>query len=130
MEKKGIICLIEDNPSIAKLFSTILKKSDYPTIIFHDGKNALQWLSENVPICILADILLPDMNGTELLSKIRSIESLQNVPVVAVTGLAQPGDEQKLLSSGFDGYMPKPINVASFVSDIEKIIENKKLKIR
>ncbi len=125
MENKGIVCIIEDNPSIAKLFSTILKKSDYTTITFHDGKSALQWLVENVPICILADILLPDMNGTELLSKIRSIESLQNVPVIAVTGLAQPGDEQKLLSSGFDGYMPKPVNVTSFVSDIEKVIENK-----
>jgi two-component system cell cycle response regulator DivK len=128
MENKGLICIVEDNKSIAKLFATILKKNNYLTAEFNDGNSALNWLAENVPVCVITDILLPDMNGTELLSKIRSIESLQQVPVIAITGLAQPGDEQKLLSAGFDGYMSKPINVATFVQDIEKVIENKKSK--
>jgi len=128
MEKKGLVCIVEDNKSIAKLFATILTKNNYATIEFNDGISALNWLTENVPLCIITDILLPDMNGTELLSKIRSNDNLRQVPVVAITGLAQPGDEEKLLSAGFDGYMAKPINVVSFVQDIEKIIENKKSK--
>lgn len=124
---KGIICVIEDNKSIAKLFSTILKKNGYQAIEFQDAKSALDWLGNNVPLCILSDVLLPDMNGTELLIKIRENASLANVPVIAITGLAQPGDEQKLLSMGFDGYMSKPINISTFVPDIEKVIENKKV---
>lgn len=91
-------------------------------------KSAFTWLESNIPICILTDVLLPDINGIELLNKIRSIKDLENVPVIAITGLAQPGDEQKMLSSGFDGYMSKPINISSFVSDVERIIEIKKRK--
>ncbi|MGQ9819923.1 MAG: response regulator [Candidatus Kapaibacteriales bacterium] len=126
MESKGIICIVEDNPSIAKLFATILRKASYTTIEFHDASSALNWLSENRPICILADILLPDLNGTELLSRIRKLPDVTNVPVVAITGLAQPGDEKKLLEFGFDGYLSKPINIFSFVEYVENIINLKK----
>ncbi len=124
--EKGIICIIEDNKSIAKLFATVLQKSGYNAVEFYDANSALVWLESNTPICILTDVLLPDINGIELLNKIRSKKNLEKVPIIAITGLAQPGDAQKMLSSGFDGYMSKPINIPSFVSDIEKIIENKK----
>ncbi|MCX7909090.1 MAG: response regulator [Ignavibacteria bacterium] len=124
--QKGLICVIEDNKSISKLFATILNKSGYQTIEFQDATSALEWLQSNQPICILTDVLLPDMNGTELLMNIRNNDLLASIPVIAITGLAQPGDEKKLLSAGFDGYMSKPINISTFVSDIEKVIESKK----
>lgn len=126
--KKGLICVIEDNKSIAKLFATILKKNGYDTVEFQDAMSALDWLKNNSPICILTDVLLPDMNGTEFLAEVRKIENLKDLPIIAITGLAQPGDEQKLLSAGFDGYMAKPINIATFVSEIENVIEMKKNK--
>lgn len=126
--KKGLICVIEDNKSISKLFATILQKNGYETIEFFDATSALDWLKNNSPICILTDVLLPDMNGTEFLAEVRKIENLKNLPIIAITGLAQPGDEQKLLSAGFDGYMSKPINIATFVSEIESIMEMKKSK--
>ncbi len=122
---KGVVCIIEDNKSISKLFATILQKNGYETVEFLDATSALSWLKANLPICILTDVLLPDMNGTDLLEKIRTIDSIKNLPVIAITGLAQPGDEKKLLESGFDGYMSKPINIATFVLDIEKVIQNK-----
>lgn len=125
MDNKGLICIVEDNISIAKLFATILKKSGFTTVEFHNAKNALDWLSENKPNCILVDILLPDFNGTELLSKIRDLPDGNQIPVVAITGLAQPGDEQKLLESGFDGYLSKPINVSNFAEYIENVIKSR-----
>ncbi|MCX7880803.1 MAG: response regulator [Ignavibacteria bacterium] len=128
MESKGLICIIEDNISIAKLFSTILKKGGFQTIEFNDAVTAIDWLKDNKPDCILTDILLPDINGTELLSKFRVHPHLSNVPVVAITGLAQPGDEENFISQGFDGYFSKPINIVSFVNDVEQIIAKKKEK--
>ncbi|MGB9771906.1 MAG: response regulator [Candidatus Kapaibacteriota bacterium] len=125
-QKKGLICLIEDNKSISKLFATILRKNGYETVEFETARSALDWLKNNKPHCILTDVLLPDMNGTELLVMIRSEETLKHLPVIAITGLAQPGDETKLLAAGFDGYMSKPINVATFVQDIENIVNSKK----
>ncbi len=124
-EQKGLICLVEDNKSISKLFATILRKNGYDAIEFDNANSALEWLQNNKPYCVLTDVLLPDMNGTELLEKIRGIKSLEQVPIIAITGLAQPGDEAKLIAAGFDGYMSKPINVATFVQDIENIVNNK-----
>lgn len=124
-QKKGIICLVEDNKSISKLFATILRKNGYETIEFENASSALDWLEQNYPYCILTDVLLPDMNGTEFLAKIRSKDNLKDIPIIAITGLAQPGDEAKLLAAGFDGYMSKPVNVATFVQDIENVVKSK-----
>ncbi len=122
---KGLICIVEDNKSIAKLFATVLKKGGYETIEFNDGKSALDWLGNNNPTCVLADILLPDMNGIDLLNSLRSLPDGGSLPVIAITGFAQPGDREKLVSAGFDGYLSKPINIQSFVSEIEEVVKNK-----
>lgn len=126
MEDKGTICIVEDNPSIAKLFATILKKSGYSAIEFYQATGAMNWLVENSPVCVLADILLPDLNGTELLTKIREFPNGSKIPVIAITGLAQPTDEKKLMELGFDGYLSKPINISTFVEYIENVIKSKK----
>lgn len=127
-KSKGLICIVEDNKPISKLFATVLSKSGFQTIEFDTGRKALEWIKNNTPDCVLADILLPDMNGTDLLEQIRMEPNKNSIPVVAITGLAQMGDKQKFLEIGFDGYIPKPINIASFASDIETIIFNKQKK--
>lgn len=126
MENRGTICIVEDNLSIAKLFAIILKKSGYSTIEFHQATSAMNWLAENRPICILADILLPDLSGTELLTKIRELPDGSKIPVIAITGLAQPTDEKKFMDFGFDGYLSKPINISTFAEYIENVIKSKK----
>jgi CheY-like chemotaxis protein len=116
-------CIIEDNLPIRKLFATLLKKSGYETHEYSDGNSALKGINTDKPDAILMDILLPDTNGTELLKKVRLIEGMEKVPIVAVTGFAQANDEQKYLEHGFDGYIAKPINTASFVSDLKSLVE-------
>lgn len=127
-KSKGMICIVEDNKPISKLFAVVLSKSGFQTIEFDTGRKALEWIENNIPDCILTDILLPDMNGTELLERIRMEPNRNSIPVVAITGLAQAGDKQKFLDIGFDGYIPKPIDIDSFASDIETIIFNKQKK--
>jgi CheY-like chemotaxis protein len=127
-KSKGMICIVEDNKPIAKLFATVLSKSGFQTVEFDTGQKALEWIENNTPDCVLTDILLPDMNGTELLERIRMEPDKNAIPVVAITGLARASDKQKFLDIGFDGYIPKPIDIASFASDIEMIIFNKQKK--
>jgi len=119
------ICIIEDNTPIRKLFSTILKKSGFDTIDFSDGKPALEWLENNKAEAVITDILLPDLSGTEILSIIRSKPDGNHVPMIAVTGFAKSNDREQFLNIGFDSYISKPINAATFADDVRKVISDK-----
>lgn len=103
----------------------MLRKSGYETSDFADAETALQWLESNKPIGIIMDILLPDLNGTELLGKVRSLPGFESIPIIAVTGFAQSNDRDKYIEMGFDSYIAKPINTATFVQDVAGVIGEK-----
>ncbi len=123
---ENTICVVEDNLPIRKLFCTLLKKSGYEVSDFGDGKTALEWLKNNRPILLLCDILLPDMNGGEIMKFVRELPYGKEVPIVAATGFAQLSDREKFLEMGFDGYISKPINTAIFVQEIVDLMNAKK----
>jgi CheY-like chemotaxis protein len=125
LNKELPICIIEDNKPIRKLFSTILQKSGYLVVDFSNGTSALEWLQDNIPLAVIIDILLDDINGTEVMKKIRQNPNIASVLVIAITGFVSPGDKEKHISFGFDSYIPKPINPKSFVGDIENLINKK-----
>lgn len=118
------ICVIEDSKPIRRLFCTLLQKSGFETFDFEDGVSSLEWLDENTVDVILMDILLPDINGTELLKRVRNIDGYQETPVIAVTGFATANDKEKYLSQGFDSYMSKPVNTATFVKDVNAVLDS------
>ena len=118
------IVVVEDNAAIRKLFCTLLKKQDYEVTDFNNGESVLQELPNLKPDLIVLDILLPDINGTELIEKIRAIQYCADVPVIAVTGFATEQDEKKFKELGFNGYLSKPINTDVFIGEIKKHITN------
>lgn len=120
------ICVIEDNTPIRRLFCTILKKAGYETMDFADGLSAIEWLKSNNTSGIIMDILLPDLNGTELISMVRDMPSGENVPIIAVTGFAQANDRERFMELGFDSYIAKPVNTTNFVKDVQNVFANKK----
>lgn len=120
------ICVIEDNTPIRRLFCTILKKAGFETIDFSDGYSAVDALKEQAVSGIIMDILLPDLNGTELISMVRDLPNGEKVPIIAVTGFAQPNDRERFMDLGFDSYIAKPVNTATFVSEVRTVFENKK----
>lgn len=118
MDKTLPICIIEDSAPIRKLFSALLKKSGYQVIDFEDAFSSLEWLKENKTMGIIMDILLPDMNGTELLKKVKEVPEHKNTPVIAVTGFATANDKERFTSIGFNSYIAKPVVTATFVDDV------------
>ena len=75
------------------------------------------------PDLILMDIQLPDLDGLEVTRRIRASEADGKIPIVAVTSFAMAGDRQKALAAGCNGYIEKPINPESFLSEIHKYCE-------
>lgn len=127
--ENNFICLIEDNKAIRKMFGILLNKAGYQIQEFEDGKTAIEWLNSNTPKCVIVDILLPDMNGTEIMSTIRQQQNGTGIPIIAVTGFAHPTDREKYLAMGFDDYISKPVDTTTFAKIVNQIIENKTGKI-
>ena len=124
MQKNKTICIIEDNSPNRKLFSMLIKKSGYNVADFGTAKDSLDWLSTNSVDLILLDILLPDMNGPDVLVNIRKMEHLKETKVVAITGFTSAYDKEKFLTLGFDGFLAKPINTNTFIDEIEGYLNN------
>ena len=102
------IAVIEDNPDNRLLVRAILEDR-YELTEFDTGVKALAALPVDPPDLILLDISLPEMDGGQVLEKLRRIDVLTNVPIIALTAHAMVGDRERFLAAGFDQYISKPI---------------------
>ena len=114
------ILIVEDNEKNMKLVRDILQFKGYRTIEASTGNEGLALARQHQPDLILMDIQLPDINGIEALGIIRADASLARTPVVAVSASVMPDEQQKIVASGFDAYVTKPIDLKSFVATVEK----------
>lgn len=116
---KRKVLLIEDNPQNRYLATFLLEARGYQVIPAQDGLEALALAADLQPDLVLLDIQLPQMDGYQVVQRLREIPRLLKVPILAVTSYAMPGDRDKALAAGFTGYLEKPINPETFVGDIE-----------
>ena len=119
------VCVIEDNTPIRKLLTTILERSGFNTVSFGDGTSAIDWLKQNEAVIVLVDFVLPDLDGGAIVDFIRQLPDGNKIPVIAVTGLAQENDKERILKMGFDSYIAKPIQTATFAKTVQEIIDLK-----
>ncbi|MEO0084182.1 MAG: response regulator [candidate division WOR-3 bacterium] len=125
MNKKSIL-LIEDDPFIAEMYA-IKFKDEFDFDIAQDGETGLKKLAEKKPDLILLDIILPKMDGFEVLQKIKLDPNLAPVPVVLLTNLGQKENIKKGLQMGALDYIVKAHFTPSEVVDkIKKIFEGLK----
>lgn len=117
------VLVVEDNPNNMKLINLVLKKHGYETIGAVTGEEGVEKAGTENPDMILMDIMLPDIDGLETTRRIRKIESMQKIPIIAITSYAMAGDREKILEAGCNGYFEKPINPLTIMKDIEKITE-------
>ena len=123
IEKDKLIILVaEDNESNYKLFESILKY-DYHLIHAWDGHEAVNLFREYNPQIVLMDINMPVMDGYEATKEIRKYSA--KVPIIAITAFAFASDEQRVMESGFDGYMPKPINANLLKAQLKDIMQKR-----
>lgn len=117
------VLLIEDNSQNRYLATFLLEKNGYRVVSALDGPEGIELAVKIHPSLILLDIQLPKMDGYSVARALREQPELQHVPIVAVTSYAMLGDREKALASGCDGYLEKPINPETFVTDIELYLQ-------
>ncbi len=71
------------------------------------------------------DIQLPDISGLEAVERIRMVDDMQEILIIAITSYAMSGDRERMLDVGFEGYFEKPIDPLTIVEDIEKIVKQR-----
>ena len=118
MKKK--ILVVEDNEQNLYLMTFLLEQSGYEVISAPTGRKGVEKAQAEKPDLILMDIQLPEMNGYEATIRIKSIADINRIPIVAVTSHAMEGDRKKALAIGCVGYIDKPFDPETFVSEIEK----------
>ena len=116
------IALVEDNADNRMLVQAILQDL-YEIVEFETGLEALHGLESWKPDLILLDISLPEMDGTQVIKKIRADPTLKPIPVIALTAHAMSGDREKYLLYGFDDYVTKPIvDEQVLIGTMEKLL--------
>jgi two-component system cell cycle response regulator len=116
------ILVVEDNSTNLELMVYLLKSFGYEHIVARDGVEGLKLARSERPDIIICDIQLPNMDGYEVARRLKSEPALRTIPLVAVTALAMVGDRDKVLASGFNGYIAKPIGPETFISQVEEFL--------
>jgi two-component system, cell cycle response regulator DivK len=116
------ILIVEDNEKNMYLMSFILGKSNYEIIKANSGEEGVELALKEKPDLILMDIQLPGIDGLEAIKRIRKLNLDSEVPIIAVTSYAMSGDREKLMKGGCTGYIEKPINIESFLSEVKKYL--------
>ena len=116
------ILVIEDNENNLYLIRFMLEKSGYQVIEAKEGLTGVTMALKEKPDLVLIDIQLPDINGMEATKRIRAAETVDKVPIVAVTSYAMVGDREKALAAGCTGYIEKPINPETFVGEVNQFL--------
>ena len=120
-EEKTVL-IVEDNELNMKLFNDLLSAHGYQTLQTKDGREVISIARETPPDLILMDIQLPEISGLEITKMLKADDELKDIPVIAVTAFAMKGDEERIRQGGCEGYIAKPISVASFLETVSRFL--------
>jgi CheY-like chemotaxis protein len=116
-----LVLLAEDNEGNIAAVADYLQSRGLRVIIARNGSEAVARAKEEKPDLVLMDIQMPEMDGLEATSRIRSdaIEVVATVPIIALTALAMPGDRERCLKAGANGYLSKPVSLRRLAREIK-----------
>jgi two-component system cell cycle response regulator DivK len=117
------ILIAEDYAANRELIRELLTIGGYRVLEASNGQEAFEKILEATPDLVLADIQMPTLDGYGLVQKIRENPLLADVRVIALTAYAMDGDREKVLASGFDGYITKPIEMKTLFAQLSKHFE-------
>lgn len=119
---KPKILVIEDNDQNLYLVTFLLESQGFEVIQAKDGPTGIELAKKIIPELILLDIQLPGMDGYNVAHKLRLENSLKDINIVAVTSYAMMGDKERAFAAGCSGYIEKPINPETFISQISRFL--------
>lgn len=120
--KTPLVYIVEDDNNISEIESFALKNSGYITEVFETGKIFFKHLQNKKPDIVLLDIMLPDMDGLEILKKMKNTPDYKKIPVIMVTAKTTEIDKVKGLDLGADDYISKPFGIMELISRVKALL--------
>jgi CheY-like chemotaxis protein len=121
-DARPLILLAEDNAQNSSVLQDYLQARGYQVVVARDGQEALDQMRDIVPAVILMDIQMPGMDGLEAIRHIRADEAQRQIPIIAMTALAMPGDRERCLAAGATAYLAKPVNLRTLATTIAEVL--------
>jgi len=120
--RRKCVLIVEDNPLNMKLFGAMIAAQGHDVLRAIDGSEGLEIARRLHPDLIVMDIQLPSMSGLEITRTLKADPITRDIAIIATTAFALRGDEEKILASGCDAYMAKPIAISPFLSLIDSLL--------
>jgi two-component system cell cycle response regulator DivK len=118
------VLYIEDEPNnrmlVRRLF--MMMASDLTYCEADNARTGIEMAQQEPPDLILMDISMPDMDGLTATAKIRTMEDIRSVPIIALTANAMEGDKERFIAAGCDGYISKPIDIDTFIDTVRGLL--------
>jgi len=127
LEKTPTVLVVEDSKEMQFYLKEIFEEN-VKLIPTHNGKEALQWLSANTPDLIISDVMMPEMDGYELLRLLKGSDTMRNIPVVMLTARGSEEDLLFGLTLGVDDYIIKPFHVKELKIRIHNLLLNQQIR--
>ncbi|MEQ9487842.1 MAG: response regulator [Alphaproteobacteria bacterium] len=118
------VLLAEDEPNIVESLSFLLQRAGYDVVVEIDGRKALDNALNETPDVMILDVMLPEMDGYEVLRKIRADDRAKSIPVLMLTAKGQREDRRVAMECGADLFITKPFANAELVAAVEQLAGN------
>jgi len=122
---KTKIMVVDDEPNIVQTLRDRLEMNEYEVVTAGNGKEGLERFEEEHPDVILLDVIMPIMDGHEMLEALRKRPAGQNVSVIMLTARSQTQDIARANACGIDDYIVKPFDLSELLEKIESVVENR-----
>ena len=125
MAKK--ILVVDDERHIVRLVEVNLARAGYNVVVAYDGVEALEVFQKEHPDMVVLDVMMPRMDGFEVLKKLQADPDSRDIPVIMLTAKAQDADIFRGWSSGVSSYLTKPFNPRELLTFVERIFQSMQL---
>jgi len=124
-KRKRKILAVDDERHILRLIQVNLEREGYDVALAFDGKDALSKVDSEKPDLIVLDVMMPFMDGFEVLKHLRSAPKTKDIPVIMLTAKAQDADVFRGWASGVDMYLTKPFNPMELLTFVKRIFHTR-----
>lgn len=121
------VLVVEDNGRSQQLLKELLTNEGYEVTVASDGEEALARIGEKAPDCMLCDLVMPKMDGYEVVRRLKSTEETRLIPVIVITGLADLSHKLTAIEAGADDFLTKPFNALEVTARVRSLVKMKRL---
>ena len=124
------ILIVEDDPDIGRIAQMILTKAEYSVRLATDGREALEIIALDAPHLVISDVMMPGMDGFELLACLKNDAATQAIPVMLMSAMTEDGDVRRGGISGAEYYLKKPFSAVQMTAAVKGVFATVSAKQR